>query len=252
MAILEVPLRQNHNAMLVDLFTERHARRVLAEFGAAYDRLPANASEFTAEQNAFLDRAVADLSDGGKIFPVRLVAVRGNGESSAVDDRHPDRSWAESTDWDFSSWKKRSAASMRRSHNERMNRRSGVCSENCCRRKVSISKATCSRKTCLLDESGYQDQPALFDEMMRILDNELRLVTPTDPAGTTTSDDSISQSSEGQRYYQLTHDYLVPAIEQWLTRKERETHRGRAELRLAEYASLWSSKPTAQVRAVLL
>ena len=40
----------------------------------------------------------------------------------------------------------------------------------------------------------------------------------------------------GQRYYQLTHDYLVPSLRDWLTRKQRETRRGRAELRLAERA----------------
>src|SRR5262249_57891852 len=45
------------------------------------------------------------------------------------------------------------------------------------------------------------------------------------------------------RYYQLTHDYLVPSLREWLTRKQRETRRGRAELRLAERAALWNHKP---------
>jgi formylglycine-generating enzyme required for sulfatase activity len=45
------------------------------------------------------------------------------------------------------------------------------------------------------------------------------------------------------RYYQLTHDYLVPALRQWLTRKQRETRRGRAAVRLAERAALWNAKP---------
>jgi len=44
------------------------------------------------------------------------------------------------------------------------------------------------------------------------------------------------------RYYQLTHDYLVHSLRDWLTRKQRETRRGRAELRLAERAALWSAK----------
>jgi formylglycine-generating enzyme required for sulfatase activity len=47
----------------------------------------------------------------------------------------------------------------------------------------------------------------------------------------------------GQRYYQLTHDYLVPSLRDWLTRKQKETRRGRAELRLAERAALWNGKP---------
>ena len=36
---------------------------------------------------------------------------------------------------------------------------------------------------------------------------------------------------------------LVPSIRDWLTRKQRETRRGRAELRLAELSSLWNAKP---------
>jgi hypothetical protein len=44
-------------------------------------------------------------------------------------------------------------------------------------------------------------------------------------------------------YYQLTHDYLIHSLRDWLARKQRETHRGRAELRLAERSGLWNSKP---------
>ena len=45
------------------------------------------------------------------------------------------------------------------------------------------------------------------------------------------------------KYYQLTHDYLVPSLREWLTRKQKEVRRGRAELRLAERATLWNAKP---------
>ena len=33
-------------------------------------------------------------------------------------------------------------------------------------------------------------------------------------------------SKSGQKYYQLTHDYLVPSLREWLTRKQKETRRG--------------------------
>src|SRR5262249_6966416 len=45
------------------------------------------------------------------------------------------------------------------------------------------------------------------------------------------------------RFYQLSHDYLVHSLRDWLTRKQRETRRGRAELRLAERSSMWNAKP---------
>jgi hypothetical protein len=94
----------------------------------------------------------------------------------------------------------------------------------------------------LLAASGYQDRPADFNDLLRILDGELRLITPTDPDG-----DSLSGSSRDSslvtRYYQLTHDYLVPSLREWLFRKQKETRKGRAELKLEERAALWTIKP---------
>jgi eukaryotic-like serine/threonine-protein kinase len=41
----------------------------------------------------------------------------------------------------------------------------------------------------------------------------------------------------------LTHDYLVPSLRDWLTRKQKETRRGRAELLLADRAAVWGARP---------
>ena len=46
-----------------------------------------------------------------------------------------------------------------------------------------------------------------------------------------------------RQYYQLTHDYLVPSLRDWLTRKQKETRRGRAELLLADRAAVWNARP---------
>src|SRR5205085_6173679 len=79
-----------------------------------------------------------------------------------------------------------------------------------------------------------------FEELLGILDGELRLITPADPEGLDADD---KQARVGGRYYQLTHDYLVPALRDWLTRKQKESRQGRAELRLAERATGWNAKP---------
>ena len=35
----------------------------------------------------------------------------------------------------------------------------------------------------LMEASGYGDRPKDFEELIRILDSEIRLITPTDPEG---------------------------------------------------------------------
>jgi formylglycine-generating enzyme required for sulfatase activity len=93
----------------------------------------------------------------------------------------------------------------------------------------------------LLEASGYASRPGDFGDLLRILDGELRLITPTDPEG---KDDSAPPTVQaGAKYYQLTHDYLVHSLRDWLTRKQKETRRGRAELLLADRAAVWIARP---------
>jgi hypothetical protein len=91
----------------------------------------------------------------------------------------------------------------------------------------------------LLEASGYANRPSDFDDLIRILDPELRLITPTDPEGSSTEDQPITP---GEQYYQLTHDYLVHSLRDWLTRKQRATIRGRADLLFAERYALWKMR----------
>src|SRR5262249_15030103 len=44
------------------------------------------------------------------------------------------------------------------------------------------------------------------------------------------------------RCYQLSHDYLVQSLTDWLTRKRCETRKGRAELLLGERGSVWNAR----------
>src|SRR5262249_13731519 len=93
----------------------------------------------------------------------------------------------------------------------------------------------------LREVAGYANRPSDFTDLVRMLDSELRLITPVDPEGSVEED--VPSRAPGGRYFQLTHDYLVHALRDWLTRKQRETFRGRAELQLAERADLWDSRP---------
>src|SRR5205807_753695 len=94
--------------------------------------------------------------------------------------------------------------------------------------------------TELLEASGYGSRPREFDELVRILDGEIRLITPSDLEG---KDEAAAISKAGEKYYQLTHDYLVRSLRDWLTRKQKETRQGRAELLLADRAVVWNARP---------
>jgi formylglycine-generating enzyme required for sulfatase activity len=93
----------------------------------------------------------------------------------------------------------------------------------------------------LLVASGYDSRPQDFEVLLRILDGELRLITPTDAQGV--GPEGQASPTAGGQYYQLTHDYLVHSVRDWLTRKQKETRRGRAELLLADRASVWNARP---------
>jgi hypothetical protein len=94
----------------------------------------------------------------------------------------------------------------------------------------------------LLQASGYADRPEDFRDLIRILDRELRLITPTDPMGVEAADTSAPAADASRKFYELTHDYLVYPLREWLTSKQKATPRGRAELQLEDRAAAWSGK----------
>ncbi len=71
MAAVEVPLQVGRNAMMVDLFDLRHARKVLIEFGRGYQRLPID-SNLTRDQERFIEGAIEQLKTDGCVIPVHL------------------------------------------------------------------------------------------------------------------------------------------------------------------------------------
>ena len=94
----------------------------------------------------------------------------------------------------------------------------------------------------LLEASGDAARPQDFEELLRILDREIRLITPTD-LDDAEDDTATTSKLAGLKYYQLTHDYLVPSLREWLIRKQKETRRGRAEHLMSEWSSVWNTKP---------
>jgi serine/threonine protein kinase len=69
---LDIPIVERENSAMVDLFDLDHAKKVLALFGIAYDKLPKDRSVWTQDQKQFLQQAVEGLSQEEKVISVRL------------------------------------------------------------------------------------------------------------------------------------------------------------------------------------
>src|SRR5262249_22935877 len=72
LADLEAEPIPGQNIALVDLFSPRHARKVLILFGQAYGSLPDPSNALRHDQESFLDQAVSGLTQAGDVVPVRL------------------------------------------------------------------------------------------------------------------------------------------------------------------------------------
>ena len=242
MGKLGIELHQGQNFVAVDLFDQDHARKVLTLFGQAFGKVPDTLDNLTEEQRAFLDQAIAGLAlEDGKVVSVRLALFA---------EMIKGRPWTPTTlrtvggmEGVGVSFLEETFSSPQGNPRHRLHQKAAqaVLKALLPEGGAGIKGNMMSQQT-LLEASGYSPRPRDFDDLLRILDNEVRLITPTEPEGTTDKERQ-DQPSSGERYYQLTHDYLVPSIREWLTRKQRETRRGRAELRLAERSALWSAKP---------
>ena len=224
---LEVEIVQSRNITLVDLFDFDHATKVLAAFGSAFGKLPDKSNEVSKEQKEFLSQAVSSLSQENKVICVRLALFA---------EMMKGRPWTPATlkevggtqgigvtfleDTFFS-------PTANPKHRLYQKAAQAVLKALLPESGTDIKGHMRSQQEWL-EASGYANRPKDFDELIRILDSEIRLVTPTDPEGKEGADESASPAQVGQKYYQLTHDYLVPSLREWLTRKQKETRRGRA------------------------
>jgi hypothetical protein len=179
MADLEIELVQGQSTALVDLFDLRHARKVLTAFGVAYGSLPERPGEMTRDQNAFLDQAIAELAQDGKVISVRLALfaemVKG-------------KPWAPATLRAVGGTEGVGVAFLEETFS----------SPQANPRHRIHQKAAQAVLKALLPESGtdikgqmrsehelreaaaYAGRPRDFAELLHILDGELRLITPTE------------------------------------------------------------------------
>jgi formylglycine-generating enzyme required for sulfatase activity/tetratricopeptide (TPR) repeat protein len=273
MNALDVPILQGENFATVDLFEVEHAAKVLTRFGQAFGKLPANAGNLSADERQFVNDVSQGLAQDGKIVSVRL---------SLFAEMVKSKPWTAATLQKVGGTQGIGVNFLEETFGSRdanpRHRLHAVAARGVLRSLLpeldSNIKGGMRSHADLLTASGYQDRPSDFTDLLRILDGELCLITPTDPEGTPLGEPDASASgslssgshtshsgpsgsiannppahaggspsSYSPRYYQLTHDYLVPSLREWLTRKQKETRKGRAELKLEERTALWTAKP---------
>ncbi len=215
---LEIKLLESENQFFVDLFDPLHAKKVLTEFGRAYTRLPEPPHGLSDDQEAFLDRAVQGLSAEGRVICVRLALFA---------DMLKGKSWTLAT------WRQLGDAeevaiqfldeTFEASAAPVTYRRHTQAAQRVLKSLLPGTGTDIKGNRRPESELSAIAETADFTELLGILDKDLRLITPTDPAGSELTGEA---SSDGERYYQLTHDYLVPSLREWLTRKQRETKQG--------------------------
>jgi serine/threonine protein kinase/formylglycine-generating enzyme required for sulfatase activity len=235
---LEIDLLQGKNTAVVDLFDHDHARKVLSALGRAWGKLPENPAETSKEQKEFLRQAVSGLAQDGKVICIRLAlfaemikarpwlpaTLKAAGGMEGIGVNFLEETFA--------------SPAANPKHRLHQNAARAVLKALLPKSGMDI-KGTMRSEQELMAAAGYSGRPKDFADLIRILDRETRLITPTDPEGADIGDQTPSGFEAGRRYYQLTHDYMVHSLRDWLTRKQKETWRGRAELRLQERTTLW-------------
>ncbi|MFN7765996.1 MAG: protein kinase domain-containing protein [Planctomycetaceae bacterium] len=238
---LEIPLLQGENSAVVSRFGCGHARQVLEAFGRAMRQLPPEPQELTAAQTRFLDEAVASLAEQNQVVPVRLALFA---------EMFRNRPWtpegllavggAEGVGRAFleETFRSDSAPPHHRRHAVAAQR---VLTALLPEAGSDIKGHRKSQRE-LEAAAGYAGRPREAAELFRILDAELRLISPVETeASPVASNESPPPASD--RNYHLAHDYLVPSLRRWVEEILGSSPAGRAKLLLRERSRVWNDRP---------
>src|ERR1019366_7207563 len=179
---LEVRLVEAQNSAAVDLFPIRHAEKVLAAFGRAFGALPDASTDASKDQKQFLEQAVSGLAQDGKVISVRLAlfaemmkgkawtptTLKEVGGTEGVGVTFLEETFSATTAPPEHRYHQKAARAVLKS----LLPDSGT-----------DIKGHMRSYADLLEASGYGSRPKDFDDLIRILDGEIRLITPTDPEG---------------------------------------------------------------------
>ena len=236
---LEMDLLEGRNSQDIDLFDQTHAKKVLARLGRAYGCLPEETSELKNNQRVFLEKVIDQLAVGNHVICVRL---------SLFAEMFKSRPWttaelksvggAQGVGQKFMEETFGSGSASRRYQMQRDSAQAvlgALLPES-----GSDIRGSMKSESDLLAAAKLENRPDKFKDLLKSLDQELKLITCTDPDATGAVTNEI-ESPKNKAYFQLTHDYLVPSLRAWLTKGMSKSMRGRALLRIRELSELKST-----------
>lgn len=208
---LELPIKEFENSRAVDLLPKSHAKRVLRAFGQAYQALPEDVREMTNDQHVFIELVVEQLASENGVAGSRL---------SLFADMMKNRAWRRSELRKIGGARAVGLAfleqcfSLSSSPPEYRRHRRAVRQmlKSLLPDSAMDIKGRTQSAADLQSIAGYDERPNEFEKVVKILDSELRIITPVDASLDATS----GSDSHAVSRYQLTHDYLVPSIRAWL------------------------------------
>ena len=173
---------------LVDLFDPRHAKRVLMAFGRAYGALPENIGDLNSDQKV-ISGSIDFRACTGREDHLRAVgSLRRDGQREALDPSHAQKRWAAQKGVGLTFLEETfSASTAPPEHRFHQKAAQAVLKALLPESGTDIKGQMRSRQE-LLEASGYANRPRDFDDLIHILDPELRLITPTDPEGSASED----------------------------------------------------------------
>ncbi len=179
---LEVRLLEGQNSAAVDLSPIRHAEKVLAAFGRAFGVLPENPSDTSKDHKHFLEQAVSGLAQEGKVISVRLALfaeMMKNKEWTLASLKAVGGTAGVGVTFLEETFSATQAPPERRYHQKAAR----AVLQALLPESGTDIKGPMRSYALLLEASGYANRPKDFDDLLRILDSEIRLITPTDPEG---------------------------------------------------------------------
>ncbi|MCR9199320.1 MAG: serine/threonine-protein kinase, partial [Planctomycetaceae bacterium] len=245
---LEIPIQEGWNAASVSLFDKPHAVRVLHELGVAFGKLPEG--RLSSPQEHFLKSAVSELAENDQVISVQLAVFA---------EMMRNRKWLPDSFRRVGGALGLGVSFLENSFTGPGSPPNRRALESDCRRVLQtlMPKTAADIKGAQCSEADLRsllqqpDSSEHFDQVISILDADLRLITPVEEtvAPDSTVDSGIVTSG---RKYQLSHDFLVRPTRAWLNQKQQETRRGRAELLLQMRSDFWRSTREARQLPSLL